>query len=71
MSLQHELDALRRVCPHGPAGPRRALRHQGYGTAADREIALAEIELEYRERLEPGAIVAALRTLRSSMTKAA
>lgn len=42
-----------------------------YVIAPDRKIALAEIELDYRERLEPEAIVAALRTLRSSMTKAA
>jgi hypothetical protein len=39
--------------------------------APDRKIALAEIELDYGERLEPVAIVAALRTLRSSMTNAA
>jgi peroxiredoxin len=42
-----------------------------YVIAPDRKIALAEIELDYRERLEPEAIVAALRSLRSSMTKAA
>ena len=42
-----------------------------YVIAPDHKIALAETELDYRERLEPEAIVAALRTLRSSMTKAA
>src|SRR5271156_6512103 len=36
-----------------------------YVLAPDRKIALAEIELDYRERLEPDAIVAALRALRS------
>jgi peroxiredoxin len=42
-----------------------------YVLAPDRKIALAEIELDYRERLEPDAIVAALRALRSDATKAA
>ena len=42
-----------------------------YVIGPDRKIALAEIELDYRERLEPEAIVAALRSLRSSMTKTA
>jgi len=42
-----------------------------YVIASDRKIALAEIELDYRERLEPEAIVAALRSLRSRTTKAA
>jgi len=40
-------------------------------TPADLEWALAEIELDYRTRLEPDAIVAALRVLRSDATKAA
>jgi hypothetical protein len=34
-------------------------------------LALAEIELDYRERLEPEVIVAALRSLRAGATKAA
>jgi hypothetical protein len=38
---------------------------------SDRKIALAEIELDYRERLDPEAIVAALRSLRSQAIKAA
>jgi peroxiredoxin len=42
-----------------------------YVIASDRKIALAEIELDYRGRLEPEAIVAALRALRAGMTKAA
>jgi peroxiredoxin len=42
-----------------------------YVIAPDRKIALAEIELDYRERLEPEAIVAALRSMRSQATKAA
>jgi len=42
-----------------------------YVVAPDHKIALAEIELDYRERLEPVAIVAALRTLRADATKAA
>lgn len=42
-----------------------------YVVARDHKIELAEIELDYRERLEPVAIVAALRTLRADATKAA
>jgi peroxiredoxin len=42
-----------------------------YVVAPDHKIALAQIELDYRERLEPDAIVAALRTLRADATKAA
>ena len=42
-----------------------------YVLAPDCKIALAEIELDYRERLEPDAIVAALRALRSDATNAA
>ena len=42
-----------------------------YVIASDLKIELAEIELDYRERLEPEAIVAALRSLRSQATKAA
>jgi len=42
-----------------------------YVIAPDRKIALAEVELDYRERLEPEAIVAALRSLRSGATEAA
>jgi peroxiredoxin len=42
-----------------------------YVIASDRKIVLAEVELDYRERLEPEAIVAALRSLRSRATKAA
>jgi len=42
-----------------------------YVIAPDRKIALAEIELDYRERLEPEAIVAALRSLPSEASKAA
>jgi peroxiredoxin len=42
-----------------------------YVVGPDRKIALAEIELDYRERLEPEAIAAALRTLRADATKAA
>jgi len=36
-----------------------------YVIAPDRRIALAEIELDYRERLEPEEIIAAFRSLRS------
>jgi peroxiredoxin len=42
-----------------------------YVIAPDRKIALAEIELDYRTRLEPDSIVAAIRTLRADATKAA
>ncbi len=42
-----------------------------YVIAPGGKIVLAEIELDYRERLEPDAIVAALRALRSDATKAA
>jgi peroxiredoxin len=42
-----------------------------YVIAPDRRIVLAEIELDYRQRLEPDAIVAALRALRSAATKTA
>jgi peroxiredoxin len=42
-----------------------------YVIAPDRKIVLAEIELDYRQRLAPDAIVAALRALRSAATKAA
>lgn len=42
-----------------------------YVVAPDRKIALAEIELDYRERLEPEAMVAALRSLRARAIKAA
>ncbi|MFZ2003800.1 MAG: peroxiredoxin-like family protein [Stellaceae bacterium] len=42
-----------------------------YVVAPDHKIALAEIELDYRERLEPEAIVAALRSLRAGAIKAA
>src|SRR5271154_4790584 len=42
-----------------------------YVIASDRKIALANIELDYRERLEPDAIVAALRSLRAGAAKAA
>jgi peroxiredoxin len=42
-----------------------------YVIAPDRRIVLAEIELDYRQRLEPDAIVAALRARRSAATKAA
>ena len=42
-----------------------------YVIAPDRKIVLAEIELDYRERMEPDAIVAALRALRVDRTKAA
>ena len=42
-----------------------------YVIAPDRKIVLAEVELDYRERLEPEAIVAALRSLRSGATEAA
>jgi len=42
-----------------------------YVIAPDRKIALAELELDYRERLEPDAIVAALRPLRAGAAKAA
>jgi len=42
-----------------------------YVITPDRKIALAEIELDYRERLEPDAIVAVLRALRADTTKAA
>jgi peroxiredoxin len=42
-----------------------------YVIASDSKIALAEIELDYRERLEPEAIVAALRSIRSQTTQAA
>jgi hypothetical protein len=64
MSLQHGLDALR-VDFVRAAPPGRAALYDA------KKIALAEIELDYRERLEPEAIVAALRSLRSSMTKTA
>ena len=42
-----------------------------YVIAPDRRIALAEIELDYRERLEPEAIVGALRSLLTKTIKAA
>ena len=42
-----------------------------YVIAPERKIALAEIELDYRERSEPDAIVAALRALCADATKAA
>jgi peroxiredoxin len=42
-----------------------------YVIASDRRITLAEIELDYRERLEPDAIITALRALRAGATKAA
>jgi len=42
-----------------------------YVVAPDHRIALAEIELDYRERLEPEAIVAVLRSLRVGAPKAA
>jgi peroxiredoxin len=42
-----------------------------YVIAPGGKIALAEIALDYRERLEPDAIVAALRALRPDTTKAA
>ena len=42
-----------------------------YVIAPDGKIALAEIELDYRERLEPEAIVATLRSLPSEASKAA
>jgi len=42
-----------------------------YVVAPDHRIALAEIELDYRDRLEPEAIVAALRSLRIGAPKAA
>jgi len=42
-----------------------------YVIAPERKIALAEIELDYRERLEPEAIVAALRALCADATMAA
>jgi peroxiredoxin len=42
-----------------------------YVIAPDRKIVFAEIELGYRQRLEPGAIVAALLRLCSIATKAA
>lgn len=42
-----------------------------YVIAPDRKIVLAEIELDYRERLEPEAIIAALGALRAGTTKAA
>lgn len=42
-----------------------------YVIASDRKIVLAAIELDYRERLEPEAIVAALHALRVGTTKAA
>jgi peroxiredoxin len=41
-----------------------------YVIAPDRRIALAEIDLDYRERLEPEAIVRALRSLRVGAPKA-
>ena len=75
MSLQHELDALRADFVRTARHQRR--RHLGtaaacdYVIAPDRKIALAEIVLDYRERVEPEAIVTTLRTLRSSMTKTA
>jgi peroxiredoxin len=37
-----------------------------YVVAPDRRIMLAFVEIDYRERLEPNDIVAALRTLRTS-----
>jgi peroxiredoxin len=42
-----------------------------YVIAPDRRITLAEIELDYRESLEPDAIITALRALRADTTKAA
>jgi len=42
-----------------------------YVIAPDRRIALAEIELDYRKRLEPETIVAALRSLQAKATIAA
>jgi peroxiredoxin len=42
-----------------------------YVIAPDGKIVLAEIELDYRQRLEPEAIVGVLRSLGSSATKAA
>ena len=42
-----------------------------YLIAPDRRITLAEIELDYRERLEPDAIMTARRALRADTTKAA
>ena len=42
-----------------------------YVIAPDRRITLAEIKLDYRERLEPDAIITALRALRANTTKAA
>jgi hypothetical protein len=42
-----------------------------YVIAPERKITLAEIELDYRERSEPDAIVAALRALCADATKAA
>ena len=42
-----------------------------YVIAPDRRITLAEIELDYRERLEPDAIMTARRALRADTTKAA
>ena len=39
--------------------------------APERRIALAEIELDYRKRLEPETIVAALRSLQAKATIAA
>jgi peroxiredoxin len=42
-----------------------------YVIAPDRRITLAEIELDYRERLEPDAIMTALRALRADTIKVA
>lgn len=42
-----------------------------YVIAPDRKLTLAEIELDYRERLEPEAIIAALRSLQAKATEAA
>lgn len=42
-----------------------------YVIAPDRRIALAAIELDYRERLAPEDVIAALRSLRTRATKAA
>ncbi len=42
-----------------------------YVIAPDHRITLAEVELDYRERLEPDAIMTALRALRANTTKAA
>ena len=42
-----------------------------YVIAPDRRVALAAIELDYRERLAPEDVIAALRSLRTRATKAA